>query len=118
MIARQLALAHSEALLGQHDDGTTLRGLVREGGELGGVGHLLLGVATHREEVRSHAVAEGYRPGLVEQKRLDVACGFHCPPTHGQHVALDEAVHAGDADGRQKSPDGRRDEARPTVPRE
>ena len=32
-------------------------------------------------------------------------------PRHGQHVALHEAVHAGDADGRQQRADGGRDEA-------
>ena len=32
-------------------------------------------------------------------------------PRHGEHVVLDEAVHAGDADGRQQRADRRRDEA-------
>ena len=40
----QVALADVEALLGQHDDGAALGGLVGQRGQLGGVGQLLLGV--------------------------------------------------------------------------
>jgi hypothetical protein len=32
------------------------------------------------------------------------------PTGHGQHVALDQAVHAGDADRRQQRADRRRDQ--------
>ena len=56
-------------------------------------------------------VAEGDRAGLVEQQRVDVAGRFDRAPGHRQHVVLDQAVHAGDADRRQQAADGRRDQA-------
>ena len=64
-----------------------------------------------REERRGHAVPEGDRARLVEQQRLDVARRLDGPAAHGEHVALHEPVHAGDADGRQQRADGGRDEA-------
>ena len=65
----------------------------------------------HRDELGGLAVAEGDGAGLVEQQGVDVAGGLDGPAAHGQHVALHEAVHAGDADGRQQRADGGRDEA-------
>ena len=41
-------------------------------------------------------------PGLVEQQRVHVAGRLDGPARHGQHVALHQPVHAGDADGRQQ----------------
>ena len=67
--------------------------------------------AAGREERRGHAVAEGDGAGLVEQQGLHVAGRLDRPAAHGQHVALHQAVHAGDADGRQQGADGGRDEA-------
>ena len=67
--------------------------------------------ARHRDELRRLAVAERDRAGLVEQQRVDVAGGLHGAPGHGQHVVPHEAVHAGDADRRQQTADGRGDEA-------
>ena len=45
----ELALADVETLLGQHDDGAALGGLVGQRGELSGVGHLLFGVPVRRD---------------------------------------------------------------------
>jgi hypothetical protein len=58
-------------------------------------------------------LAGGVRDGarLVEQQRRHVARRFDGPPRHGEHVALHEAVHAGDADRRQQTADRRRDQA-------
>ena len=67
--------------------------------------------AGDREELGGLAVAEGDRAGLVEQQRGAVAGRLDRPAGHGQHVALHQAVHAGDADGRQQRADGRRDQA-------
>ena len=64
-----------------------------------------------REEVRRHAVAEGDRARLVEQQGLDVAGRLDGAAAHGQHVALHEPVHAGDADGREQRADRGRDQA-------
>src|SRR6202011_48717 len=51
VICAHFALADRETLLGQHDDGSPLGRLVRQRGQLGGVGDLLFAVPTDREEV-------------------------------------------------------------------
>ena len=56
-------------------------------------------------------VAVGDRAGLVEQDHVDVAGRLDGPAAHGQDVEAGDAVHAGDADGRQQAADGGRDEA-------
>ncbi len=75
------------------------------------LGDLLLGVAAGREEVRGHAVAERDGARLVEQQGLHVPRRLDGAAAHGQHVALHQAVHAGDADGGEQRADGGRDEA-------
>ena len=99
----ELALAQAVALLGEHHDRATLGRLVGEARELGGVGQLALGHAAAREEGRRLAVAEGDGAGLVEQQRGAVAGRLDRPARHGQHVALHQPVHAGDADGREQA---------------
>ena len=69
-----------------------------------------LGHAGHRHERGRLAVAERDRPGLVEEQDVDVARGLDRPAREGEDVATDEAVHAGDADGRQQRADRGRDE--------
>ena len=98
-------------LLGEHDDRAALGRLVGERRELRGVGELALGDARHREELRGLAVAERDGAGLVEQQRVDVAGRLDGAARHREHVVLHQAVHAGDADGREQAADGGRDEA-------
>ena len=45
-------------------------------------------------------------PVLSSSKRVDVAGSFDGASGHGQHVVLNQPVHAGDADGREQSADG------------
>ena len=84
---------------------------VRQRRELRGVGQFLRADAGQRHELGRLAVAERDRAGLVEQQRVHVAGGFDRAAGHRQHVALHQAVHAGDADGREQSADGRRNQA-------
>ena len=67
--------------------------------------------AGRRRDRRREAVAVGDGAGLVEQDDVDVAGGLDGAAAHGQHVEARDAVHAGDADGRQEAADGGRDEA-------
>ena len=97
-------------LLGQHDDGAALRGLVGERGELRHLRQLGLRHPRHGDELRGQAVADRDRPGLVEQEHVDVAGRFDRASGERQHVAAHEAIHAGDADRRQQGADRRRDE--------
>ena len=56
-------------------------------------------------------VAQRDRAGLVEQQRVDVAGRFDRAARHRQHVVLDQAIHAGDADRRDQRADRRRNQA-------
>ena len=111
MDAAEVAAAQVVLLLGQHDDGAAFGGFVGERGELRGVGQPLLADVGGGIELGGLAIAEGDGAGLVEQQGVHVAGGFNGASAHGQHVVLDEAVHAGDADGREQAADGGGNEA-------
>ena len=95
----------------QLDDAAALRRLVGQAGQPGRRGQLRHRHAGRRDQRGGPAVAEGDRAGLVEQQGVDVARGLDGPAGRGEHVALHEPVHPGDADGRQQRADRRRDEA-------
>ena len=67
--------------------------------------------ARRRDERRRLAVAERDRAGLVEQQHVDVAGRLDRAAGRRDHVRLDHAVHAGDADRRQQPADRGRDQA-------
>ena len=106
----ELLLAEAEALLCQDHDRAALRRLVGERCELSGLCEVELVDAAHRQELRRLAVAEGDGSRLVEEEHVDVARGLDRAAGHGEHVALHEAVHARDADGREQGADRGRDE--------
>ncbi len=64
----------------------------------------------HGHEARCLPVAEGDGARLVEQEHRHVAGGLDGAAAGRQHVLAHEAVHAGDADGRQQRADGGRDQ--------
>ena len=66
--------------------------------------------AAHGQELGRLAVAERDRSGLVEQQDVDVAGRLDRAAGHGEHVALHEPVHPGDADRREQRADRRRDQ--------
>ena len=68
------------------------------------------GDARHRQEVGRHAVAEGDRAGLVEQKRIDVAGCLDGTAGRGNDVEAHQTIHASNADGRQQAADRGRDQ--------
>ena len=102
----EVAAAEAEFILGEHDDAAALGGLVGEGSKLGGIGELLAGDAGGGEEVGGLAVAERDGAGLVEEKHVDVARGLDGAAGGGEDVALQEAVHARDADRAEQAADG------------
>ncbi|MCY1399008.1 hypothetical protein D9M71_140560 [compost metagenome] len=51
-------------------------------------------------------VAEGDGAGLVQHQYVHIPRRFHRPPGLGDHIQAHQAVHAGDADGRQQAADG------------
>ena len=98
-------------MLGEHDDGAAFGSLVGEGGQLRGVGEALHRHSGGRKECARHAVAQGDGARLVEQEHVHVSRGLDRASAHRQHVALEHAVHAGDADGAQQAADGGGDQA-------
>lgn len=112
MHTHQIGLAETEALLAaQFDDGFALGRLIgcrRKHAEL----EELLGIhAVHGIELRSLAVTDGDRTGLVEQQGVDVARGLDGLARLGDDVGAQRTVHSGDTDGRQKAADRGRDQA-------
>ena len=105
-----VALDGSVLLLGERDDGSSFRRLVRQRGELGRLGKLALLDALQRQELGRLAVAERDGAGLVEQQRVHIAGRFDGATGHGEHVETHQSVHAGDADGRQQRTDGGRNQ--------
>ena len=106
MDAAEVAAAQVVFLLGQHDDGAALGSLVGERGKLRCIGQPLGRHVGRGEKLSGLAIAQGDGAGLVEQKRVHVAGGLNGASAHGQHVVLDEAVHARDADGGEQPADG------------
>ena len=109
--AAEFAAAEIEFLLGEHDDAAALGRLVGERGELRGVGEPFASDAGRGHELAGLAVAERDRAGLVEEQHVDVARGLDGAAGRREDVALQQAVHAGDADGAEQAADGRRNEA-------
>ena len=100
-----------EALACQLDDRAALGGLVADrrherGGD--GIRSSTPGAGTI---AGCQPVAVGDRAGLVEEDDVHVAGGLDGAAAHGQHVEASDAVHAGDADGRQEPADRGGDEA-------
>ena len=111
VVLRQFASAQPVLLLRQNDDRAALRRLVGNRSQLRGVGQIRFGHARGRVKIGRLAIAQRDRSGLVEQQNVHVARGFDGAAGHGDHVALNHAVHAGDADGRQQPADGRGNQA-------
>ena len=107
----QLTAAQTEFFLREDDDAAALRGFVGEGGELRGIGEALGRDAGRGHEVAGLAVAEGDGAGLVEEQDVDIAGGFDGAAGGGEDVALEQAIHAGDADGAQQAADRRGNQA-------
>ena len=89
----------------------TLRSLVRDAGEHGRLTYLPLVHARNRYKARCLAIAQRDGAGLVQQQHIDIARRLHRTPTHRQHIALHQPVHARDTNGRKQAADGRRDQA-------
>ena len=96
--------------LGEDDDRAALRRLVGQRGHLRRLGQLRGVHPRHRHELGRLAVAERDRAGLVEQQHVAVARGLDRAAGEGEHVAADQAVHAGDPDRREQRPDRGRDQ--------
>ena len=95
-----IALAQAVLFFRQDDDAAAFGRFVRQRRKLRGIGQLLVVNAVGGKERRRLPVAERDRAGFVQQQHVHIARGFHGAAGHGDHVGLDHAVHAGDADGR------------------
>src|ERR1035437_1776940 len=111
LVRCHFAAAEVVLFLGQDHDGAALRGFVGQTGKLRRVGQLLFAHARQGKELHCLAVAEGDGAGLVQQQGVDVAGRLYRLAAHSQHVVLHDAIHAGDADGREQAADGGGDQA-------
>jgi hypothetical protein len=106
-----LPAAQAVLLFGQDHDAAALRCFIRQGGQLDGFGQLLLCHPIDGDEIYSLSVAERNRTGLIQQKHIHVAGSFYRPPGQRDDVALDHAIHAGDANRRKQATNGGRNQA-------
>ncbi|MFR2055766.1 MAG: hypothetical protein ACLS3Y_10340 [Collinsella sp.] len=102
----ECAAAQPKLLLGEHDDGAALGGLIRQRGQLRGIGEFCRIDTVDRNELSGLAVAQGDGTGLIEHEDVDVAGGLDGAAGHGQHVGLVQSAHAGDANGGQQRTNG------------
>ncbi len=107
----EFAAAEPVFFLGQDDDRAALRGLVGERSELRGAGQFSVSDAGSGVKRGRFAIAKCDGAGLVEEQHVHVAGGFHGAPGHRNHVALDQAIHAGDPDGGEQSANRRGNQA-------
>ena len=107
----EFAAAESVFLFDEHDDRSTFGSFVGERGELRGIGEFGFGDARAGMKHRGLAIAERDGSGLVEQQNIHVAGGFNRAAGHGDNVALNHAIHAGDADRGEQSANRRRNQA-------
>ena len=98
-------------LFGEHDDAAAFRRFIGERGELCGVGQFLCRHPGHGQKGDRLAVAQRDGTGLVEQQHVHIAGRLDGAAAHREDVALEQTVHAGDADGAQQTADGGRNQA-------
>ncbi len=111
MNAAEVAPAEVVLFFCQHDNRTTLGGFIREGRKLRRIGQPLGAHVRCRAEFRCLAIAECDGAGFVEEQGVHIAGSLNGATAHGQHVVLNEAVHACNTDGREQSANGCRNQA-------
>ena len=103
LLARHFGFGQAIISLAQGDDGAAFRGFIGKRGKQGHLGELLLGDAGNGHEGSCKAVAVGNRSGLVEEKRINIACRFHGTARGGDDIEADQPVHSGNANGRKQA---------------
>ena len=106
LVLRNVAAAQVVCLLGEHDYGAALRGFVRQTGELRRIRQLCAADSFDRQNSTAWRLPRVIVPVLSRSKRIDVARRFYCFAAHRQHIVLNHAIHAGDADGGKQSANG------------
>ena len=106
MCGAEFAAAEAVFFFGEDDDGAAFGSFIGERGKLRGVGQLGFGDAGRGMKGGGFAIAEGDGAGFVEEQHVDIAGGFDGAAGHGDDVALNQAIHACDADGGEQAADG------------
>src|SRR5579872_7476017 len=101
VVLSQFASPQPVFFFSQHHNGAAFRCLVGQRRKLRRAGHFLHGDSRGRHESHRLPVPQRDGAGLVQQQRVDIARGLHCPAGHGQNVVLNQTVHAGYANRRQ-----------------
>ena len=92
------------------DDGFAFRRVIPQGGKQRAFGHFFAADARRCDHCRTTTVTKSDGAGLVQQQHVHVPRRFHRATGFGDHVEAHQAVHAGDADGRQQAANGCRNQ--------
>ena len=95
----------------QHDHTPSLRCLIRQRGELGGIGQFRFTCAVDRNERGCLTVAQGDGARFIQHQNIHIPCRFNGSAAHGQHICLVQPAHTGNADCREQCADGGRRKA-------
>ena len=111
IVRSKFAASQAVFFFGQDDDRAAFGRFVGKGCELRGVRKFGFGDARSRVKSGGFAIAERDGAGFIEQQHVDVTGGFHSAAGHGNHVALNQAIHARNADRGEQPADGRGNQA-------
>ncbi len=92
------------------DNRLALGGVIGQRGQQRRLRQVAGGHARRLEHGAAAAVTEGDGAGLVQQQHVYVTGRLYCTARLGDHVQAHQAVHAGDADGRQQATNGGRNQ--------
>ncbi|MNJ19902.1 hypothetical protein D3C77_142260 [compost metagenome] len=92
------------------DNRLAFSGVVCQRSQQGTLAQLLAGDSGGGMQSTATAVAKGNGAGLVEHQHMHVTGRFHCTTGAGDYIQAHQAVHAGNADGRQQAANGSGDQ--------
>ena len=86
-------------LICQGHNTATFRSFISHRSKAGSTNHFLLINTGSRQKVDGHAVTQGDGARLVQQEGIHIAGSLHRTAAHSQHIATQQTVHTGNADG-------------------
>ncbi len=94
-----VAPSQAIALFRQNHDAAAFRRFIRKGSQLGRIGNRRVLHSLGWNKCRGLPVPQRDGACFVEEQHVHIPRRFDGFPRHGNHVRLDHAIHARDADG-------------------
>ena len=88
-------------LFRQHHNASPFGCFIGQRGKLRGIGQIPFRDARGGQELGGLAVAQRDRACLIQQHHVHVSRRFDRPSAHGQHIVLEQAIHARNPNGAQ-----------------